>query len=300
MSPAITDDATGYLDLERADGERILFHGTAVRRLTDVPGLPGFGLVGARQQLRRRPAYHGSINRSRWMKERVITLEGFVVGDTPAQAQAELGQITAALYDALDSDRLLRWRLAAGAPELQTNVRLAGDDTPTTVVPPGKVIRYQAHLIADDPRGYSQTATVATSGPMGNTGGGFTFPLVWPLTFADGDAGVAGFDTSSGTLPTPATLSLNAGTADLVAPTVQLDTDRKIALSGTIGAGDSVTFDTGERTLRIGGGLVHQDLLDFAATRWFDLPRGVGVLRMLAASAAADAYMTVTYRPAYG
>lgn len=289
----------GYLDLLDRDATPVRFHPLETRSITNVIGLPGLGMAGAREVVTTRPSYHGTVTRSKWLKSKLLTIEGWVRGGTHEMVQAELDKLTGPLFDALDTDRLLLWRRGETGPELQATVRWSESDMQVTPDAAGRLLRYQANLHLDDPRGYSQTPELSTSGAVGDAGGGDSFADVFPDTFTAAGGATAAFQ-NDGTVPTPPILRLYANGANLVNPQVKLEPNGpSIVIVGTIGAGDFLELDVARRKVLLGGTLERPYLVDFSDSRWFELPRGGGTVRMLAQSSAATAYMTVEYRHAF-
>lgn len=283
-----------YVTLEDATGTRVSLHdGAGLARLAKADGL--VGLTPVREVVRARSGGHGSVNRSRWLSDRLIVLEGEVWGGSQAAAFTELDRIQAAFADAVDTPRLLRYRRGWGAGvDLQTEVQAV--DLKATLAGGGRFLKYQAQLRASDPRAYGQAEQVVASAPFGDTGGGFTFAATFPATFEPGSSGQAHY-TNAGTTDTPPVFRLYG---ELENPRVQLDsTGETLALTATVGPDDFVELDVAERTVKLNGVTPRLDWRDFTTSDWFELPRASGTVRLLADDGSADAYMTVTFRPAY-
>lgn len=296
-----------YLYLDDAAGNLIQFHKTATRGLTSVVGLPGLGMVGARESIRGMPSAHGSINRSRYLKDRIVTLEGFVFGDTAGFAQSELNELTKALYDSIEAPSLLRWRfqpLESGSLglELQAHARFSADDVRVTIEPPD-MLRYQVNLRLSDPRGYTQVSESVRSSTLGSTGGGFTFLRTFPAPFNVGSTSGGDVSTfNNGTVDTPVIVRMYGM---LVNPRIQvLPEGPALTLTGTIARGDYIEWNSGARyrqrdAVTLNGSASRISLINFTATRWFDLPRERTDLRLSADSFDSDAYAEIEYRHAY-
>lgn len=283
-----------YMDIDNGRGTVTRLHDTPTRALARVDGL--VGVTRPRHDQRKRPSAHGSIRRGRFMGERSIELEGEVWGSSPAHALAEMDVVQSALMDALEGEGcLLKWQRGADGPELQAGVRLA-DRVRSTLAGSTAMLRYEAALVAPDPRFYSQAVYTARSAAYGDDGGGNTFPATYPQTFQPGSSGQA-VVTNGGTSPTPPVFALHG---ELTNPRIRLLPDGpEVCLTGTIGRGSVLTLDVAKRTVLLNGTANRLSMIDYRNTEWFDLPVGASTVRLLADSGDTDAYMTVTYRDAY-
>jgi len=289
-----------YFDLLDADDTAVRFHGTgaADRKLTGAPGLPGvLGAAGARDATYPRPAYHGAVTRTRWQKPGLVTLEGYVRGDTPDLAIAQYDAIVAPLFDALDTARLAKWQRGTDGTgvELQAYARLASEDIDVKEEAAGRLLRYQAHLRLDDPRGFTQAETTAIGGTLASAGGD-TFPDIFPDLFAQG-SGASAAVNNTGTRPTPPVFRVYGLCVD---PQILLiDHDVRIALTGTVSNGNYLEIDVKERTIRLNGTSPAQGYINSASTTWFELPRGTSTVQLLATSNDTAARCDAIYRSAF-
>lgn len=288
-----------YLDMEDASGSAVRFHGPGEtrRKLSNVEGLPGvLGAAGARDSVTMRPSYHGSVTRSRWRKPGLVTLEGRIVAPSADQAIVELDALKVPLLDSVDTPARLLWQRGydgTGA-ELQAYARLV-EDVAVTHEAGGRILRFQATVRLDDPRGYGQSLLTSVGGGLANEGGK-TLPKTYPFTYNPDASGLAAVN-NTGTRPTPAVLRVY-GLA--VEPQILLlDHDARIVLTGTIPTGDFVEIDVADRTVRLNGTSPAQGMLVSPETTWFELPCGTSTLRLLAASNDSAARLEARYRPAY-
>jgi hypothetical protein len=304
MSPIVVPDpptetiegTVGYMDLTDAEGDRIGFHWLENRRLTNVQGLPGLGMPGARAAIRARPSYHGATNRSRWQKDRLITLEGYCKGDNAAQAQDQLDTLAAPLWDAINTDRLLRWRRGGTGVELQCTVRFAPDDLAVTQEINGRLLRYQAHLHAPDPRAYLQTQDSEVGDTLSVSLGGVIFPEEFPWLFVASSGGQANFN-NTGMVPTPPVIRIYGYCTN---PTIRLiSTGEEIVLAGEVAAGEYLEIDVFNRTVMLNGVTLRNNLVDFSASTWFELPRGLQTIQLLSSTFDTSAHIEVLWRAAY-
>lgn len=277
-----------------ADGNAVSLHETTTRALVRADGL--VGVPGVRESVRAWPNAHGTINESRWMTDRTISLEGEVWGSTYEQVFDEFGLINKAFLEALtDGPSVLKWTRGGAGTALQAEVKLAGP-VQTSIAEGGKLLRYQAQFRASDPRAYSQTETTATGAVLSAAAGGLVFPDPFAWTFGASGGGIASV-TNSGDIPTPPVLRIYGA---ISTPTVRLvETGETISLTGSVSAGDYLELDVAERTVKLNGSASRLNLLDYSATTWFELPVGVSTLRLLGASFDANARLDVLYRPAF-
>jgi phage-related protein len=76
-------------------------------------------------------------------------------------------------------------------------------------------------------------------------------------------------------------------------------TDYRIALTGTISAGDYLEVDVQNRSITVNGTTPALNFLDAANTTWFELPKGTSTVQMLAGAFDTSAKVSVLYRAAY-
>lgn len=288
-----------YLDLEDAEGVAVRFHGAGAprRKLSNVEGLPGvMGAAGARDSVTNRPSYHGSVTRSRWRKAGMVTLEGRIVAPTADQAIVELDELKVPLLDSVDTPCRLLWQRGYDGigEELQAYARLV-EDVAVTHEANGRILRFQAQLRLDDPRGYAQTQSTTIGGTLA-TDGGATMPRTLPVTFAQGTGGLAAVN-NTGTRPTPPLFRVYGYAVD--PEIVLIDHDARIVLSGTVQVGDYLEVDVADRTVTLNGSSPAQGFVDSAQTTWFELPRGTSTVRLLATESDGATRVDVLYRPAW-
>ncbi len=297
MSPILVDlpASDGPVTIDDATGSPVTLHETATRRLHSVSGL--VAIPTPRASIRSRPTAHGVIDETHWTDGRLVALEGFIFGEDRAAAIRELRLIEKPLLETLDNGpALLKWtEQGNGGLALQAAVKLASDvELVLEGGPP--ILRYQAQLLAQDPRAYSQTLTTATGGTIGTSPGGMTFPRTFPITFAASAGGTVAV-SNEGNRPTPAMFRLYGGVT--VAQILLVGTAKKIAISGTIAPGDYLEIDAQARTMMLNGTSSALHYLDPAATTWFELPVGTSTIQAFAFAFDAVARCDVLYRSAY-
>lgn len=284
-----------YLDLNDSGGNAVRFHGDGVpyRRVVNLEGLPGVnGFSAPRVSSYPAPGRHGSITRTRFQSQGLVTVSGIVNGESQAQLVGQMDELRAVLMDALDTSRLLTWERADGV-ELQAEARLASALQDEKIGP--AIQRFNVSLSLDDPRGFTQALSSSVGGGLTGSGGD-TFADIFPDTFDATAGGTAAVD-NTGTRPTPAVFRLYGMAED--PQIVLVETGERIVLSGTINAGDYLQIDVAARTVKLNGTSSAQGMVSSANTTWFELPRGTSTLRTLALSNDAGAHLEVDYRAAF-
>ena len=277
-----------------ANGNAVALHETSTRSLVRADGL--VGIPGVRDSVRPWPNAHGSIDETRWMTDRLISLEGEVWGATYEEVFDEFGLLNKAFLDTLTNDgTLLKWTRGGAGTALQAEVKLAGP-VQTSLAEGARLLRYQAQLRARDPRAYSQTQTTATGTVLSAAGGGLIFADPFPWVFGGSGGGLASI-SNTGDIPTPPVLRVYGA---ISAPIIRnVTTGESIVLTGSVSAGDYLEIDVEARTVKLNGGTSRLNLLDYQATTWFELPVGASTLRLLGSSFDASARLDVLYRPAF-
>lgn len=285
FSSITLDDATGY---------PVPFHPATNRNVYRAAGL--IGIPAIRQVVRPRPSAHGAINGSRNTDGRLIVIDGRTYSTSSfAEAADEFRIIAGAALETLDvGAALLKWEEDGGLA-LQALVKLHGELEPPVEIGPN-VLAYQAQFLAEDPRAYSQTLNTSTGGELAVSEGGWTFPSPLPITFEASSGGTAAVN-NEGNRPTPPVFRIYGACTN---PQILLvGTSLRIALTGTVAAGDYLEVDTARRTIKINGSSPALSFLDAANTTWFELPKGISTIQLLAGSFDASARCDVVYRSAY-
>lgn len=287
------------LSVDDKDGTAIPFISDALGRdVASASGLVGVGPL--REDRRVRPQGHGALDLTRWEDGRTIPIEGVVVGASQELAYENLREITTACLQTLDEGpALLKWREGASGLELQRSVRLASEIDPP-IEEGAAVLRYQVQFFAEDPRAYSQGLTTVSGAPLSSASGGMVMPFTFPFTFAPSGGGIASF-TNAGNRPTPVVFRIHG---QLTNPTVvHLETQKRIALVGTVNAGDYLEIGTdpqGNRYVLLNGSVSQLNFLDTANSDWFELPAGsTSNMRLIAGTFDSAAFLEVSARSAY-
>lgn len=284
------------LTLDDSSGNAVTLHETTNRAVSRVTGL--VGITSVRDSRRVRPTAHGAIDETRYEDGRIITVEGAVWSqNSQAAAYTEFRAITTAMLQTLDvGPAALKWTEGASGLSLQRMVKLASDIDPP-IEEAAAELKYQVQFFAEDPRAYSQSLVTATGNSLSVASGGATFPRTFPVAFNPSGGGIAVF-TNAGNRPTPPTLRIYGTCQD--PQILLLGTSGKIALTGTIGAGDYLELNAAERTIKLNGATNRLNMLDAANTTWFELPaNSSSSLQLIAASFDTSARLDVLARSAY-
>jgi hypothetical protein len=290
--------ATGYqfssITLDDAAGTPVALHRTANRHLYRAAGLLGVSPV--RQVVRSRPSRHGSLNDSRYTEGRLIVLDGRALSTSSfAEATSEFRMIASAALETLDEGAsLLKWTEDGGLA-LQALVKLHGELDPPVEVGPN-ILAYQAQFLAEDPRAYSQTLSTSTGGTLSAAPGGWAWPETPPIVFSISAGGTTAVN-NQGNRPTPPVFRVYGA---CVNPQILLlGTTSRIALTGTVSAGNYLEIDVQNRSITLNGTSPALNFLDAANTTWFDLPKGTSTIQLLAPTFDTVARCDVLYRSAY-
>lgn len=274
-------------------GSPVTFHDAANRLVQQATGF--VTITSPRSSIRSRPTAHGAIDETHWTSERIYNIQGLVLGVSKATTIAELRAIQAPLLATLDGGpTLLKWTEEDSGLSLQARVKLASD-VDTILAPGPNMLAYQAQLRAEDPRAYSQTLNTSTGGTL-VTGLSFTLPRTLPATFSISAGGSTAVN-NTGNRPTPPVLRIYGGVTN--AQVSLVGTTKKIALSGTIEAGDYLEVDVQARTFKLNSVSNALFYLDPANTTWFELPVGTSTLITSGTTYDTVARCDVLYRAAY-
>lgn len=148
-------------------------------------------------------------------------------------------------------------------------------------------------LFAGDPLVYSvaETSTVIS---LAVSGGGFTFPEVFPLIFAGGGSSGTANIVNAGNAPSPPRFRIDGPVTD---PRIRSDTaDKDLLFDLTVDSGDWVDINVQNRSVLLNGTASRYSALIEA--EWFDLAPGSNTIRFSGSSAGAPT-LTVYSRSAW-
>lgn len=180
-------------------------------------------------------------------------------------------------------------------PGKQRLVRLASDVDPP-LEEGAAMLRYQAQFYAEDPRAYSQQLATSASTGLVDAAGGLIFKEPFPWVF-NPSSGAEARVRNSGSRPTPPVLRIYGY---CTAPTIRLlTTGEEIVLTGEIANGDYLEIDVANHTVKLNGATSRRNLLNAAATTWWEIPTGTHTVQLLASNFDATARVDVISRSAY-
>lgn len=279
------------LALEGADGQFVDLLLDGRRHVETIDGLVG---LTARERVRPRPGRRGVINTSRYLDSDPIVIKGQLFGDDPADAWTEYNAVAAACASAIDTDRHLRWSGGGILDLVETRVRVSSLTPPLVVAQ--DVIAYQLILRPGDPASYSQNESAVDGSTLSMAGGGKEYPYTYPRGYVPAGGAVANF-TVGGTTKTPPVIEIYG---QVSSPVVKLvSTGEEIRINGSVAAGTYLEVDVDAREVRLADGTVRNNLYDFQASTWFEMPPGPQSVQLLAGSFDANAHARVRWRDAY-
>lgn len=192
-----------------------------------------------------------------------------------------------------------RWWLYLGRTDWPAERRILARAA-TFTCPPGtlRIAQLGFHCakgLLEDAAPWSQSLN-----PVGGATGGFTFPVVFPLTFDSGAVPGSTTVVTAGTAPSPVHWRLYGPFSDPIVRRV--DTGEQLSFPGlSVAAGDYLAIDTDARTVLLNDDLSQSryNRLDFASASWWRLPASGStpvVFSATGASAGAVGVLTVRNR----
>lgn len=213
---------------------------------------------------------------------RTVTIGVNVDHTTQATFVAALDALVNALAEAFGDTDDSELTYDLGGPQKLLFVRPVKWQATTDTLYHRGLSRVVFELFAADPLRYSNPET-ATTIPLAASGGGFVFPLVFPLVFAGGGASGTATITNAGNAPSPLRFRING---PVTGPTIHSDAaDADLTLNMTIDSGQWVDIDVKERSVLLNGTASRYNLL--TAAEWFDLLPGSNTIHFVGASGGA-------------
>lgn len=290
------------LTLADKDGTDVALMGTTGRECISISGLLGSGPV--RDVRRVKPQRRGGIDESAYEDGSLVAAE-FEATSTVSVAAAisTYRTMVAPMKQTLRHGAAwLKWREDTAGLQLQRKVKLASD-----VDPPlsnnAALVAWQAQFFCEDPRAFSQTQTTTTGAALSSSGGGKTYPFVYPRLYTATGGGTCS-PVNAGTDDTPPIFRIYGYAVN--PQIVNLTTQERIVLGSasslaTISSGDYLEIDVAARTLRLNGSTTgdRASFLDSAGSTWFELAPGTNYLQLIATDYDAGARLDVLARDAY-
>lgn len=282
------------ITLSTASGN-VTLHSTATGAnavVTRAEGLQGIPQI--RNLITPRSQASGSFSRTRYTDDRSISIEGEVLGSTIEGAFDNFDTLAAAMYDAITTERTLKWTRDASGEQLQAGVRLS-EFQPVPLADGSPWIKYQATFRCPDPRIYSQTLSTSTGASLAVAAGGKTYTYSYTRGYNPSSGGDVTFN-NTGTVPTPPIIRIYGF---CTSPQVVLTDDTRLVFTGEVAAGDYLEIDCAARTVKLNGLTGRLNLLDPINSTFFALPTGSGSVQMLASNFDANARADLIYRSAW-
>ena len=180
-----------------AGASAVTLHGNGQtnRNLARIQGL--VGPPAPRDVTRPRSQTDGIIDDTKFLSERIITLEGEIWNSTGAAAISDLSTVSEAFTSSVLSPAQLTVTYENGTTRF-CYVKLSGS-VDVSVEGASRLVQYQVQLRAADPRWYSTTLNTVTL-TRSTTG------LTWTASTSSGT-------TNAGTAPSPLTIAVTAGSS---------------------------------------------------------------------------------------
>lgn len=284
----------------RIDGVEFHAHADAngAREVVRADGLLGIGTP--RDRTRARQERHGSTDRTRFLGDKVWTLEGEVWGVEQEDAFDKWYEIERVLYSMLRTGpKLCEWRQGLTGREFRGMLSLASDVRPP-LEEGAAVLRYTAQVRFAAGHVFAQALRSIVGGDVAEGGGGGTYPTTYPFMYGESSGGLAVVQ-NPGTVETPPLVRVYG---PVTSPRyVLVSTGQQVKLVGEIGAGDYVEVDHDARTVKLNGSADRLNMLDTPNSNFFAIPPAAAPatdeVRMLAVVFAAGAHIEVETRDAY-
>lgn len=293
LSKVTLDDSTGTAIVLHEDTT------LSKRALVSAKGLVGAGPL--RESKRVRPSAHGGINETKYEDGRVVELIGEVWSWVSIEdALSEFRSMIRPMLETLDvAPALLKWTEGTEGLQLQRLVKLDSDCEPV-LQEAAKLLNYQVHFYAEDPRAYSQTLYHVESPKLTSATGGLIVPasLNWLLNPAGGGSGTV---SQAGNRPSPLVFRIHG---EITNPAItRLSDGARLSLQGRVGPSNYLEVDAAQKTIKLNGNTSQLNFLDPTNTTWSALeappyPRSETYI-LSAGGFNAEAYMDIYYRAAY-
>lgn len=180
-----------------------------------------------------------------------------------------------------------------GQPTQRLNGRPRVLNPDLSLLPTGRA-RVALEYVASDPRIYADSLS-SVNVLLPTSGGGFTFPLTFPLSFGGGTVGTQ-TATNAGTV---STLPVATIYGPVTNPQLEnLTTGEILKVNIVLSATDYLVIDFDAKTVLLGGTASRYSLLDQSSV-WWDLAPGDNQIRFQASTYSVDAHATLSWRSAW-
>lgn len=255
--------------------------------VTRVSGLddPGF-----RESRENRAAMHGQIDYAHFLAERMVTLEGKIIG----KSVSDLVTKRQDLDDAFIKDGQYHWLgyQLSGQDAKQVYCKVFTKEI--TEIYKEKYIRpFRINLIAVDPRIYSQTEYTKTV-YIPSAEGGRTYDKTYSKSYGVVQTGGKIVCLNSGNFPC---LPLIKMYGPLTNPRIRNNDDsaKEIQVNIEVAVGDYLEIDFEEKTIMLNGTASRYNYLD-TDSEWWKLNSGNNEIEFRDGGGDTDAYAQIIYR----
>lgn len=262
---------------------------------------------GLKDSFTPRAVGHGSYESDAYLEPRLIVLDGLLQGSSRTAVEQALRQL------ALVGGGPLSTPLTVAGYDLELTCQVKRAARPSTRRVTTTDVLWQISLLAPDPRKYSTTVSVLSTGIATDALGGVLWngPAGSTGTPWNGPAGSTGVEWQSGSGTTGTVILTNLGTADapiqftitdtveaVVTPSiVDTSTGRTITYGGTVSAGTSLAIDTGAGSVLLDG--TNRGPL-LTRDEWFSIPPESTIEVLFSSpSPAPNAQLLARWRDAY-
>ncbi|MDQ0923347.1 phage-related protein [Pseudarthrobacter sp. W1I19] len=263
--------------------------------LTDVTGLDAPDI---RLSSYENPGEDGLTVSTQRYGGRLLTLPGVVQGSDVATYLAARRALSYACRVRHDS-----FGLVSGIPLTFTTLDGASYSVTGYIKPPLRMsgphptwAPFQISFLCPDPAIYG--TTLLTTGQVSvATGGGFTFPATFPITFTTGTGG-SGTLNNTGTMDTWPLIYLRGAMQNPRIYSVQRGAALKLNYT-TTNASDLIVINMRNKTIMLNGSVNLLQYRDSADRAWFSLPPDVNTILFGTTSSGDTGTMEATAYPAY-
>lgn len=242
-----------------------------------------------------KPGEHGSILPSSFYSGRTITINGRISGNTPSQYllnRRTLTNILRILLTSLNTPTpLLLQFLTLDGLSLQANCFLS--KMPTLTDRSLNHGLFTIELFAEDPYLYDQNIQTNTINMP--SGGGATYPVIYPVTYAAKTGGQLTLN-NAGDADTYPIITLYGPLTSPIINNVTLGTTFVVNL--TLNSGDVLVIDMAKKTMVLNGITNAMQYFNLNNT-WLTLQPGNNLFSLSSSLSSDSGYMTVSFRNAY-
>jgi hypothetical protein len=241
----------------------------------------------------------GAIHGEFYQGRRPVTITAAIGGNvTPTTRNRRLARWAAATralrtYGPSNRPAVLRWQPDGAPVEMFTTLRR--QQRPTTT---GLTLKEASvAMIAADPRIYGVPLYMTEHTPAGSGTAGRSYDRSYDVNFNWAPQRGSFSVTNIGDADAPVIIELVNGMS--TGAIQNLTTEEEISINGAISNGQTITIDTGVKTVTLQDGTNLFDRVELDRTRWWGLAPGPNVISFLAETFDASARVRVYHRPAW-